>query len=290
MSDIGPRLLGWAEAHVPNAVRIVLIPLVAWLLSKLVRKLIRRLERLADDGDPATQNEAERRAATLGRVLRQVSGIFLWGTAAMLILSELGVSLGPILAGAGIAGLAVGFGAQALVKDVIAGFFILLENQFRVGDVIETAGVAGAVEAINLRTTVLRDVEGRIHVVPNGTIAVVTNLTHGWSRAVVDVGVPYEEDTDRVLAVLREVGAGMESDPEWAPRLAGAFQVPGIERLGDSSVVVRILVDTKPLDRFAVAREMRRRVKRAFDEAGISIPFPQLTVHLPERPPARGGD
>ena len=288
MSDIWLRLQDWAGAHVPNFVRIVLIPALAWLLSRLARRLIRRLERLADDGDPATQNEAERRAATLGRVLRQVSAIFVWGTAAMLVLSELGVSLGPILAGAGIMGLAVGFGAQTLVKDVISGFFILLENQFRVGDVIEVSGVSGAVESINLRTTVLRDVEGRIHVVPNGSIAVVTNMTHGWSRAVVDVGVPYEEDTDRVVEVLRGVGAEMESDPEWAPKLSGAFQVPGIERLADSAVVVRILVDTKPLDRFSVVREMRRRVKKAFDEAGISIPFPQLAVHLPERSPSRG--
>ena len=289
MENLWVRLQEWGVGHVSNAIRIVLIPVGAWLLTKGIGKLVKRIESLVDDGDSATQTEAEKRAATLGKISRQVTAVFVWGTAAMLVLSDLGVPIAPILTGAGILGLAVGFGAQTLVKDVITGFFILLENQFRVGDVIQTAGVSGAVEAINLRTTVLRDGEGRVHVIPNGSIAVVTNFTHGYSRAVVDVGVAYREDTDRVAAVLERVGSDMEADPAWAARLAGKFQVPGVESFGDSSVVVRVMVDTKPQERWNVLRELRRRIKKAFDEEGIEIPFPQLTLHTRDAVPTASG-
>jgi moderate conductance mechanosensitive channel len=276
------RLSEWAAAHVPNASRIVLIPIAAFVTVRILNKLIRRLERLADDGDPAIQSELEKRAATLSRILRQSVAVFVWGTAAMLVLSELGVSIGPILAGASIAGVAVGFGAQALVKDMISGFFILLENQFRVHDVIGVAGVSGTVEAINLRTTILRDQEGRVHVIPNGAIAVVTNYTREWSCAVLDVSTAYKEDTDRVLSVLRQVGEGLEKDPVLGRKLLGKFEHPGIETLGESSVVVRMTARTLPQERWNVQREMRARVKKAFDESGIEIPFRQLTVRIEE--------
>jgi small-conductance mechanosensitive channel len=274
------RLSDWAGSHVPNAFRIVLIPLAAFVTIRLMNRLIRRLEMLADDGDPDTESEIEKRAATLGRVLRQVVVFFVWGTAAMLILTELGVSIGPILAGAGIVGVAVGFGAQALVKDMISGFFILLENQFRVHDVVSAAGVSGTVEAINLRTTVLRDVEGRVHVVPNGAITVVTNYTSEWSQALLDVGIPYRQDVDRAMAVLREVGASIEADPAYGKRILGRFEYPGIETLGDSSVVLRMSVRTQPHDRWHVRREMRARVKKAFDANGIETPFRRVTIDL----------
>jgi len=274
------RLTEWAATHVPNAFRIVLIPVAAYVTIKLLNKLVRRLEKLADDGDPVTQSEIEKRAATLGRILRQAIGVFVWGTAAMLVLSELGISIGPILAGAGIAGIAVGLGAQTLVKDVIGGFFILLENQFRVHDVIGVAGVSGKVEAINLRTTLLRDAEGRVHVIPNGAISVVTNYTREWSVAVLDVGVPYGEDMDRVLSVLRRVGDGLEQDPVVGKRLLQKFEYPGIETFGESAVIVRMLVRTLPQERWDVARELRARVKKAFDESGIEIPFRHVTVQL----------
>jgi moderate conductance mechanosensitive channel len=274
------RLTEWGAAHVPNAFRIVLIPVAAYVTIKLLNKLVRRLEKLADDGDPATQSELEKRAATLGRILRQAIGVFVWGTAAMLVLSELGISIGPILAGAGIAGIAVGLGAQTLVKDVIGGFFILLENQFRVHDVIGVAGVSGKVEAINLRTTLLRDAEGRVHVIPNGAISVVTNYTREWSVAMLDVGVPYAEDLDRVLSVLKRVGGGIEQDPVVGRKLLQKFEYPGIETFGESAVIVRMLVRTLPQERWDVARELRARVKKAFDESGIEIPFRHVTVQL----------
>ncbi len=280
MQALLERLSEWAATHVPNAFRIVLIPIAAYVTTKLLNRLVRRLERLADDGDPTTQSELEKRAATLGRILRQAIAVFVWGTAAMLVLSELGVSIGPILAGASIAGVAVGLGAQTLVRDMIAGFFILLENQFRVHDVISVAGVSGTVEAINLRTTVLRDDAGRVHVIPNGAISVVTNLTREWSVAVLDIGVPYAEDLDRVLSVLKDVGDGLEKDPAFARKLLRRFEYPGIETFGESAVVVRMEVRTLPQERWSVAREVRARVKKAFDAAGIEIPFPHVTIEM----------
>jgi small conductance mechanosensitive channel len=284
MEGLADRISRWTIEHVPNALRIVLILLVALALSKLFRSLISRLEHMADDDDPLTLSEREKRARTLGRILRQAVGVLVWSIAGMLVLGEIGVDLKPILAGAGIAGLAVGFGAQTLVKDLIAGFFILLENQFRVNDVIRTAGVEGMVDAMNLRTTVLRDAEGRVHVIPNGSIEVVTNLTREGCRALLDVGVAYEEDVDRCLEVLRGVGAEMVRDPVHGPMLRGPFQVLGIERLEASAVILRVWVETRPHHRWDVQREMRRRIKNAFDEAGIEIPYPQITVHrAPER-------
>ena len=208
----------WAMDHVPNALRIVFTPIMALGALRIGRRLIRRLEGLADDGDPATSGEREGRAQTLAKVARQALTVFVWGIAGMIVLGELGVSIGPILTGAGVAGLAVGFGAQALVKDVISGFFILLENQFRLNDFVSTAGVSGFVESMSLRTTILRDNEGRVHVIPNGSVGVVTNFTRDFSRAVVDVGVPYTEDLDRCLAVLKEVGDAMERDPVFGDR------------------------------------------------------------------------
>src|SRR5262245_15997178 len=282
MEGLLDRVSRWGVEHVPNALRIVLILAVALFLSKLFRHLISRLERLADDDDPLTLSEREKRARTLGRILRQAVGVLVWSVAAMLVLGEIGVDLKPILAGAGIAGLAVGFGAQTLVKDLIAGFFILLENQFRVNDVIRTAGVEGMVDAMNLRTTVLRDAEGRVHVIPNGSIDVVTNLTREGSRALLDIGVGYEEDTDRCNEVLHRVGQELGKDAVYGPMLRGPFQVLGIERLDASAVILRVWVETRPHHRWDVLREMRRRIKKAFDDAGIEIPYPQMTVHRVE--------
>jgi small conductance mechanosensitive channel len=268
----------WAEAHTPNAFRVVLILALAWLVSRILRSLIHRIERMADDGDPEHISELEKRAATISRILRQVSAVLVWSVTAMLVLAELGVDLKPILAGAGILGLAVGFGAQSLVKDVITGFFILLENQLRVGDTVTAAGFTGVVEAVNLRTTILRDVEGKAYIIPNSSITVVTNATRDWSRALLDVGVAYKEDTDRCLAVLREVGSNLEKDPAFARRIIAPFEYPGVEAFGSSAVVLRMVAKTLPQDGAVVLRELRRRVKKAFDEAGIEIPLPHVKL------------
>ena len=268
----------WAEAHTQNTLRIVLILVLAWLIHRLLRSIIKRIERISDDGDPHTTTELEKRAQTIGRILRQASSVLIGSVTVMLVLAEFGVDLKPILAGAGILGLAVGFGAQTLVKDVITGFFILLENQIRVDDTITAAGCTGVVEAVNLRTTVLRDYDGTTHIIPNSSITVVTNATRDWSRALLDVGVAYKEDTDRCVLVLREVGASIEKDPLFARKLLGSFEYPGVVKLGDSAVVLRVLVKTQAHDGPVVLRELRRRVKKAFDKADIEIPFPHIKL------------
>jgi small-conductance mechanosensitive channel len=268
----------WAETHTLNAMRIVLILVLAWLVSRLLRSIIRRIERISDDGDPNTTTELEKRAQTIGRILRQASSVLVWSVTLMLVLGEFGVDLKPILAGAGILGLAVGFGAQTLVKDVITGFFILLENQIRVGDTVTAAGCTGVVEAVNLRTTVLRDQDGTTHIIPNSAITVVNNATRDWSRALLDVGVAYKEDTDRCEMVLREVGASIENDSVFGKKLIGPFEYPGVVKFGDSAVMLRLVVRTQSQDGPTVLRELRRRVKKAFDGAGIEIPFPHVKV------------
>ena len=280
MSTILQGVREWVVVQAPNALRIVGILIGALVLVRVGRKLIARLVDLAEDDDKSTTSEVEKRARTLGRIANQILWVLVWGIAVTLILGELGLNLGPILAGAGIAGLAVGFGAQTLVKDIISGFFILFENQFRVNDVIETAGVSGLVEAINLRTTVLRDVQGRVHVIPNGSITVVSNYTREWSRALLDVGVAYKEDTDRCTEILKRVGKSLEDDPHFGELLEGAFEYPGVESFADSAVLIRMMVKTRPLEQWNVMRELRRRIKHAFDEEGIEIPFPHMTVYM----------
>jgi len=178
---------------------------------------------------------------------------------ALLLTFNVFIDIGPILAGAGILGLAVSFGAQSLVKDFLSGFFILFENQFAIGDVIEAGGKSGTVEKMTLRVVILRDIKGTIHIVPNSEIKVVSNMTRGWSRAVVDVGITYEEDIDRALAVVRDEAAQFSTDKNWGAQLDGPLEVPGIESLGDSAVVIRTLIKTQPGSQWTVAREFRRR-------------------------------
>jgi small conductance mechanosensitive channel len=268
----------WIAAHTPNTLRIVLILVLAWLIRGLLRSIIKRIAAFSADGDPNATSDREKRAQTVGRILRQASSLLVGSVTLMLVLGEFGVDLKPILAGAGILGLAVGFGAQTLVKDVITGFFILLENQIRVGDTVTAAGCTGVVEAVNLRTTVLRDNDGTTHIIPNSAISVVANSTRDWARAILDVGVAYKEDTDRCEMVLREVGLSLEKDPTFAKKLIGPFEYPGVVKLGDSAVTLRILVKTKAHDGPAVLRELRRRVKKAFENAGIEMPFPHVKV------------
>jgi small conductance mechanosensitive channel len=199
---------------------------------------------------------------------------------AILLTFNVFIDIGPILAGAGILGLAVSFGAQSLVKDVISGFFILFENQFAIGDVIEVAGKSGLVEKMTLRVVQLRDGEGVMHVVPNSEIKVVSNKTRGWSRAVIDVGVPYNENVDRALEVLRDEAAQFSTDKTWGSQLDGPVEVLGVESLSDSAVVLRTMIRTQPGSQWAVAREFRRRIKNRFDRESLEIPFPQRRVHV----------
>jgi small-conductance mechanosensitive channel len=268
-----------AEELIRAGARVLGIWLLAWLAYRVVRLAARRIEHAVNDGDDSVTTLRERRGQTIAQLLRSVGRVVIIGIA-LLLTFNIFIDIGPILAGAGILGLAVSFGAQSLVKDVISGFFILFENQFAIGDVIEVAGKSGVVEKMTLRVVVLRDGEGAMHVVPNGEIKVVSNKTRGWSRAVVDVGVAYDEDIDRALDIVRDEASQLATDRVWSPQLDGAPEVLGIESLGDSSVVIRTLIRTQPGSQWGLAREFRRRIKNRFDRDGVEIPFPQRRVHV----------
>lgn len=267
------------EELIRSGLRVLGIWLLAWGAYRVVCLAAERIEISVDDGDDSVTTLRERRGRTISQLLRSVGRVVLLAVALLLTFNVF-VDIGPVLAGAGILGLAISFGAQSLVKDLISGFFILFENQFAIGDVIEVAGTSGVVEQMTLRVVVLRDAEGVMHVVPNGEIKVVSNKTRGWSRAVVDVGVPYDEDVDRALGILRDEAAQFSTDRIWGAQLDGPVEVLGVESLGDSAVVLRTWIRTQPGSQWSVAREFRRRIKNRFDREDLQIPFPQRQVHV----------
>ncbi len=257
--------------------RITLIIIAAWVLIAVLQRGIRLLrERIAGRLD---DREASKRAETLARVFRYLVAVVVSLIAGMLVLSELGVSVAPILGAAGVVGLAVGFGAQSLVKDFFTGFFLLLENQVRQGDVVKLGDHAGLVEEVTLRYVQLRDYDGNVHYVPNGTISTVINMTRGFSHAVMDIGVAYRENVDEVMAVMRQVGQALREDPEFSLRILDELEIAGVNEWGNSAVVIRCRFRTLPLEQWGVRREYLKRLKAAFDAAGIEIPFPHLTVY-----------
>lgn len=262
---------------VRGALQFAVIWFLVWMAWGVVRIVARRIELAVDDGDDSTLTAEEKRGQTIAQLLRSVGKVVILAIGILLTLN-LFISIAPLLAGAGILGLAVSFGAQSLVKDVLAGFFQLLENQFAVGDVIEAAGKEGVVERMNLRVVQLRDTNGSVHIIPNGQITVVTNKTKGWSRGVVDIGVAYGSDLDRALVVIRDEATAMAHDPAWAARFDGDPEVLGVQELADSSVVVRTLLRTQPGKQWEVMREFRRRIKLRFDKEGLEIPFPQRVI------------
>ena len=263
---------------VGTLVRIMIVTgflVAAWeVLSAAIERYLE-----ARDGEGRVLDRGGR-ARTLLPLLRRAAGLALATIALLTVVSEFGIDIAPLLAGIGIFGLAVGFGAQTLVKDIITGLFIIMENQIAVGEYITVAGHSGIVEDVSIRTVRLRDLEGTVHVVPFGEIGTVQNLTRDFAYALIDAGVGYGEDTDRVVEVLRGVAAEMEEDAEWAPHIQPPFEVMGVQELADSAVVIRCRFRTLPMWQWAVAREFRRRMKRRFDQLGIEIPFPQRTVHL----------
>jgi len=260
-----------------SGLRIVLIVVMAWVAIVVLQRVVRNVRvRVASRIGGAG---VARRAETLGRVVRYLVAMVVGAVATMLVLAEVGVSLAPILGAAGVVGLAVGFGAQSLVKDYFTGFFILLEDQIRSGDVVNIAGIGGLVEDLTLRHVRLRDYDGNVHFVPNGMITSVTNMSRDFAQAVVDVGIAYRENVDEALAVMREVGAQMRSEPSFAGRILADLEIAGVERLDDSAVVLRCRFKVAPLEQWNVRREYQRRIKAAFDERGIEIPFPHVTLY-----------
>lgn len=272
-----------------TAVSLAFIWLLAWAAWELVKLVARRIVILADDGDDSRLSLHEKRAQTVAQLLRSVGRVMILVLAMMLTLGQF-IDIKPLLAGAGILGLAVSFGAQSLVKDVIAGTFILIENQFAVGDVIEVAGKGGSVERMTLRVVMLRDLDGTLHVIPNGQITTVSNRTRGWSRAVIDVSVGYDVDVDQALAVIRDEVKRFAQDPDFKSKLDAPPEVTGIEGFGEVAVKLRVLLRTQPGLQWDVAREFRRRIKMRLDKEGIDIPFPTRVVQVRHSGPAATGD
>ena len=266
---------GPGRAALGKAVSIAIVLLGALVLWEAVAAAI----------DRALARAGGARLRTLLPLARNAARMALAAVAALTVLSELGVDIAPLLAGAGIAGIAVGFGAQSLVKDVITGVFILLEDSMAVGDVVDVGGHSGTVEGLTVRTVRLRDLRGDLHIVPFGEIGSVRNMSRGFSYALIEAGVAYGEDVDRVVEALREIGDEMRADPAWGPAIIEPLDVLGLDSFGDSSVNLRVRLKTRPSRQWGVRREFHRRMKRAFDAAGIEIPFPHRTVIVARRAP-----
>lgn len=258
---------------------IIVLALVARIAASRVIRLL-RLRIVAGIEDPAQV----RRLETVSRALRYVASAVIILIAGLLVLSELGVSIAPILGAAGVVGLAVGFGAQSLVKDYFSGFFLLLENQIATGDVATVAGLSGLVEDVTLRYVRLRDYSGNVHYVPNGMITTVTNMSRDFAFALMDVGVAYGEDLDEVFDAIRETGESLKRDPAFAGRILEPLEIAGVESLADSAVIVRCRFKVRVLEQWGVRREFLKRIKAAFDARGIEIPFPQLRLHTETGP------
>jgi len=269
------KLIQWCLASGLHIALVLILTLIALKAAKVLSKrlldfIVRQKE------DP----EFQKRTQTLASIIRYVLVITVLLVGTMMVLKEFGIEIGPLLAAAGIVGLAVGFGAQSLVKDVISGFFMLLEDQIRVGDVVQIAGKGGLVEKINLKTTILRDLAGNVHYVPNGHIDVVTNMTKDFSRYVFDIGVAYRENVDEVIEVIKEVDEELRNDPDYKNDILEPIEIFGLDQFADSAVIVKARTTTVPVKQWRVGREFNRRLKKKFDARNIEIPFPHVTLYM----------
>jgi small conductance mechanosensitive channel len=283
--NVTPLLLSFATSVVQSGLRIAVIVVAGCIGVRIVRAALHRLESLLiKAGEPAetAPGATRKRVTTLTGLIRTLAVVAIWAVVGVIALNQLGLDVTPILAGAGIAGLAVGFGAQNLVRDLISGFFLVLENQVRVGDVAVVNGTGGLVETVTFRTIVLRDLRGVVHVFPHGTVNTLANMTKGWSAYVLDVGVAYKEDTDRVVEVMRRVSEELRADPTYGPVILEPMEIFGVDNFGESEVTIKARFKTEPLQQWNVGREYRRRLKKAFDAGGIEIPFPHRSIYIGE--------
>lgn len=265
------KVFDW-EQLTADLVQVGVIIVVSFLLYRLVKIVVRRIVALkSDEEDPMVRRLREQRAQTLGSLFTNVAFVF-FTTVTLLTVLSVFINIGPLLASVSVVGLAISFGAQSLVKDLISGTFILIEGQFGIGDVIRIGDTGGLVEKMTLRTTVLRDLHGAVHIIPNGEIKQVSNLTKTWSRAVIDVSIAYNEDVDHVNATLKKLGEEFLRDPQWGPLLVEPPEVLGIENWTNTGVVVRMTAKTLPLKQWDVSRELRHRIKKRFDAEKITIP------------------
>ena len=261
-----------------SGIKIILILVVMLVVMRIVKVVSSRVSLLFLK--KREDEEAKKRAKTLGSVIHNFLNAVILVIAIITILGHLGIEIGPLLAAAGIAGVAIGFAGQGLIKDVINGFFILLWDQIRVGDVVQIAGQGGLVEMINLKMTVLRDLAGNVHFIPNGQIDIVTNMTKDYSRYVFEIGVAYREDVDEVIKVIKEVDEELRNDPDFKNDILDPIEIFGLDKFGDSAIVIKARTTTKPIKQWRVGREFNRRLKKKFDERDIEIPFPHRTLYM----------
>jgi len=267
----------WLVNILPTLILIVLLYFISrWIFRFTIAKVQLRLQ---TKYEKETNLEKGKRITTLIGILKGVVNIVLTTIFLLVFLKELGIDIAPLLAGAGLIGLAVGFGAQELVRDVISGFFILLENQLRVGDIVKINDTGGVVEGIELRTIRLRDLSGVVHVFQNGKINSLSNTTKGWSGAVFDIGVAYKEDADHVINIMKEVAEEQRGSDEYKELINEPMEVFGLDSFGDSAIVIKARIKTVPGKQWMVGREYRKRLKAAFDRAGVEIPFPHRTIY-----------
>ena len=277
INEIWKIVIAWLIGH---GLKIVLIFILTIAALKISRVLATRIFSVFKKTE--MEIEMQKRADTLNSLIRYILNSVILAVSLVMILGELGIQIGPVLAAAGIVGLAVGFGAQQLVQDVISGFFILLEDQIRVGDVVQISGVGGLVEKVSLRLIVLRDLAGNVHYIRNGQVSAVTNMTKEYSQYVFDIGIAYRENVDEVMAVIKQVGEDLRGDPNFKDDILDALEILGLDSFAASSVVIKARIKTKPIQQWRVGREFNRRLKNKFDELNIEIPFPHMTVYMGE--------
>ena len=274
----------WNEIIVPwllaHGFKILLVIIVAYILYRFIHKLIERAVRIAVVPDNLASSESElKRENTLILIFTATARIAIVIMAVIIIIQEFGIKVGPILAGLGIVGLAVGFGGQYLIRDIISGLFIILENQYRIGDVVSFDNTSGAVEAISLRMTTLRDLNGTVHHIPHGEIKRVSNLSKNFARVNLNIGVAYNSNLEKVIEIINETGRQMAEDPVWKDFIIKAPQFLRVDDFGDSAIILKILGETIPLKQWEITGELRKRIKIAFDNNGIDIPFPQRVIY-----------
>lgn len=305
LRNTGISIGEWFGSHGIRLLIIIALAIIAHQIAKrLIPRIVTRFITRKSRGGPARKvkevrdrlipwlaeregkgpppEEVKQRADTLSHFLVRTVVVIIWVVAAFMMLAEIGISITPLLATAGVAGIAIGFGAQSLIRDVIAGFFIIMEDQYAIGDVLQAAGVTGLVEDITIRRTILRDLDGIVHVVPNGEIRIASNYTKDWSRVNLNISVGYGEDLDHVIAVINRVSREMADEEYWRPLILNAPQVLRVDKFADSGIEIKILGETKPIYQWDVMGELRKRIKKAFDQEGIEIPWPHIKLYFGE--------
>jgi small conductance mechanosensitive channel len=275
--NLSEQIVPWLITH---GLKIVIIAIAAFIVYKIVARIVKRAVKISVVRGEGMSEESEiKRENTLIRIFNGAIRIIFLLVVLLMILPEFGIEIGPILAGAGVVGLAVGFGAQYLIRDIITGLFIILENQYRIGDVINIGSEGGVVEDISLRMTTLRDLNGTVHHIPHGEVTRVSNLTKSYSRVNINIGISYNANIDKVIDVINRTGERLAEDPLFKDSIISPPKFLRVDEFADSSVVVKILGDTRPSKQWEVAGEFRKRIKAEFDREGIEIPFPQRVVH-----------